>query len=77
MKRKSAYGWPSFSEYGGGGTILNTSTSASNLVNECQRHGVNMLMVRDLISAGNEVMILCGEIKAVQRYSMANRHKKG
>ena len=68
--------WPTFSEYGGGGTILTRTTGQSGFDDECRRHRVDAAQVRKLIADGNEVLILAGEIKAVQRDGWANNNLK-
>ena len=57
--------YPTFDEYQGGGSILNKYTTIKNTIAECEEHGVDFLEVIGLIQAGNEVIILSGEIKAV------------
>ena len=69
--------WPTFSEYGGGGTILTRTTGQSGFDDECRRHRVDAAQVRKLIADGNEVLILSGEIKAVQRDGWANAPREG
>ena len=61
--------WPSFNKYSGGGTILNWATSEENIVYYCQTPEL-LNQVRDLISEGYEVMLLDGQIKAVQKCSI-------
>jgi hypothetical protein len=64
--------WPSFTEYQGGGSILNRHTTTAGLLAECRAHGVDADQVRQLITAGNEVLICNGVIRAVDLDLPAN-----
>jgi hypothetical protein len=59
--------WPTFAEYGGGGTILNMHTSDENIISNAP---VDLLeMIRLMIRDGLEVMISNEKIVAAQKYS--------
>lgn len=58
--------YPTFSEYQGGGTILDEYTTLKNVISECAREGIDFIEVVELIRGGNEVLIQSGEIKAVK-----------
>lgn len=61
--------YPTFDEYDGGGSLLNEYTTIKNILSECGGRYIDFIEIVKLIRAGNEVLILSGEIKAVGRRS--------
>jgi hypothetical protein len=58
-------GWPTFSQYCGGGIILSPSTSEDNIRLYCDAADL-LRQVREQISAGREVIIHPGRIVSAQ-----------
>ena len=58
-------GWPTFSEYGGGGVLLSPTTLPETVVSCCETDDL-LRQVRDQFRAGREVIIHHGRIVAAQ-----------
>ena len=66
-------GWPTFSEYGGGGVLLSPTTLPETVVACCTTADL-LRQVREQFRAGGEVIIHHGAIVAAQS---ANAHPHG